>query len=231
MSTVRKMSSPIASTVVYLSVLFLACADLTLRACSKFSRLELSLFHHANVQNDDSFAASLIISLSSPESAVRIDAEEKLISFARTSAARRQLIIRELLKSVGKQQELDGNHRVLKNSFLYWKSATNIFAELNALEAVDVLIRCVHCSNGWEGNMGEPPASYALVRLGKPILQRLFEALKVESDAYKRMKIVLCIARIGGPEAIVDLEQALRSERNKDVRKIIKFNLSEMRSN
>ena len=77
--------------------------------------------------------------------------------------------------------------------------------------------------------MGEPPASSALVRMGKPILPRLFEALKAEPDAYKRMKIVLCIARIGGSEAVADLEQALRFESHKDVRNIIKFNLSEMK--
>lgn len=76
--------------------------------------------------------------------------------------------------------------------------------------------------------MGEPPASYALVRMGKPILPRLSKALSQERDAYKRMKIVLCIARIGGSEAISYLEQALRTESNKEVRNVIKFNLSEM---
>jgi len=66
--------------------------------------------------------------------------------------------------------------------------------------------------------------------MGEPILPRLFEALKDEPDAYKRMKIVLCIARIGGSEAVADLERALGFERYKDVRNIIKYNLSEMKA-
>ena len=79
--------------------------------------------------------------------------------------------------------------------------------------------------------MGEPPASYALVRMGEPVLPQLFEALKSKPDAYKRMRIVVCMARIGGSQAVAELEQALRFERHKEVRKIIKFNLSEMKSN
>ena len=138
---------------------------------------------------------------------------------------------RSALSSVKAEKELDGTHNILQTSFPYWQSVTNIFVELDASEGVDVLIRCVQCSNGYSGSMGEPPASLALVRMGKTILPKLSNALTEENDPYKRAKIVLCIARIGGSEAITNLERALRTERNKDVREVIKFNLSEMKSN
>jgi hypothetical protein len=79
--------------------------------------------------------------------------------------------------------------------------------------------------------MGEPPASSALVRIGKSILPKLSTALSQEREPYKKKKIVLCIARIGGSEAIRNLEHALRSETNKEIRKVIEFNLAEMKSN
>jgi len=99
MTTAKKVSSPIAWIIVCLSALFIGCPNLCLQACSKFSSFELSVSQNPNDQNDNSVAASLIISLSSTDIAVRTDAEEKLIDFARTSGARRQLIIKELLRS------------------------------------------------------------------------------------------------------------------------------------
>ena len=118
-------------------------------------------------QNDEAAVAPLVSCLQSMTDEVRTDAEKKMIAFAQTSPTRRELVINKLLSSVNAEKELDGTHSILETSFLYWTSVTNIFAELDAREAVDVLIRCVQCSNGWTGNMGEPPASYALVTDGQ----------------------------------------------------------------
>jgi hypothetical protein len=103
---------------------------------------------------------------------------------------------------------------------------TTQFSE--ALEAVDVMIKCIHCGNGYTGNMGEPPASYALVRIGRLAIPKLSEALVHDPNGYKRIKITLCLGRIGGSEAKLALRRALRSEPEKDVRDEIKFVLSEM---
>ena len=201
----------------------------TVAACSGSSS-ELTSYR-PNVQDDDALTTALVNSLSSTTDQIRTDSEKKLIDFARISSARRELVINKLLSSVKAEKELDGTHTILETSFPYWQSVTNIFAELNATEAVDVLINCVQCGNGWSGTMGEPPASFALVRMGTPILPRLSKALSQESVPNKRAKIVLCIARIGGSEAISFLEQALRSESDREVRKVIKFGLSGMKSN
>lgn len=222
---VRKISRPIVWAMMCASLLFAGVSG-----CSKFASQKVSGAYPPSIQTDDTVVATLVSSLWSTKDEDRADSEEKIIAFAQKSPAKRELVINKLLSSVNAEKELDGTHTILNTSFLYWKSVTNIFVELNATEAVDVLIRCVQCSNGMTGNFGEPPASVALVRMGKPILPRLSKALGEELDAYKRMKLVLCIARIGGSEAISYLEQALGSETHKDVRNVIKFNLSEMKS-
>jgi hypothetical protein len=223
---VRKISRPVIWTMICAGLLLVVVSG-----CSKFTPETVSGAYIPSMQSDDTLVATLVSSLWSTRDKDRTDSEKTIIAFAQKSPAKRELVINKLLSSVNAEKELDGTHTVLNTSFVYWKSVTNIFVELNATEVVDVLIRCVQCSNGMTGNFGEPPASVALVRMGKPILPRLSKGLGQERDAYKRMKLVLCIARIGGLEAISYLEQALRSEPDKDVRNVIKFNLSEMKSN
>lgn len=225
---IMKSNPRLLQVIVWMRI-FAAVILLSLPGCSSLSSEKVSAYN-PSTQNDDALIATLSSSLWSSELEVRTDSEKKLIDFAQSSPAKRELVINKLLNSVNAESELDGTHTVLDTSFLFWTSVTNIFVELNATEAIDVLIRCVHCSNGMTGNFGEPPASFALVRMGKPILPRLAKALNLESDSYKRIRIVLCISRIGGTEAVSDLEQALQSESHRDVRELIEFNLSQMKS-
>ena len=199
-------------------------------ACFGYISAESLVAYNPSSQSDDSVVTTLVGSLWSPERQVRKDSERKLIVLAQTSPQKRELVINKLLNVVNGQPELDGTHNILNTSFDFWSSVTKIFAELDATEAVDVLIRCIQCSNGYSGHMGEPPASVALVRMGQAVLQKLSNALTRDPNAYRRMKMVLCIARIGGSEAISALEQRLQAERDKDVRKMIRFNLSQMKS-
>lgn len=228
MKPIRKALHPAVWTIIGAAVFLLALS--TFHVVSRFRSGELFTVDTSRTQDDDAATTALISSLWSANTDVRTDSEKRLIAFAQSSPPKRELVISKLLSSVNAEKELDGKHNVLESSFLFWQSVTNIFAELDAKEAVAVLIRCVQCSNGFSGNMGEPPASYALVLMGKPVLPALSNALSQERDAYKRMKMVLCISRIGGPEAISYLEQALQFESHKDVREAIQFNLAEMRS-
>lgn len=180
------------------------------------------------VQTGDNIIQGLISSLLSKEDNVRQEAERRLIDVARTSSQHRSEVILALLKSVRGIDELDGNHDVLKTSFLYWRSATNIFAALKATEAINVLIQCVHCSNGYTGTMGEPPASIALIQMGAVAVPKLSEGLQRDPDGFKRVKIALCLGRIGGTEASLALKRALRREREKAVRDAIRFILASM---
>jgi HEAT repeat protein len=174
--------------------------------------------------------SELINELRSSNSRTREEAIYRLIKLGQSSQATRKSIIDALLIAVNSENELDGSHTILKTTFSFWRGVTDIFIVLDAIEATDVLVRCIHCSNGYSGSMGEPPASVALVRLGTPVLPKLAYALRTDTDAYIRVKIVLCIARIGGPQAIIRLKQASRVERDKHVRNTIQSALSELRS-
>jgi HEAT repeat protein len=167
----------------------------------------------------------LIASLHSTDGNVRSDAEHALVAVAHKSSVDRKLVVEEVLEDVRKQEELDGTHSVLETTFLYWRSVTNIFVELQASEALDVLTKCVDCGNGYSGNSDEPPAAYALVRMGKLAVPKLAAALLNEPNGYKRIKIAICLSRIGGPEAKASLRRALRSEKSKAVREYIQIAL------
>jgi hypothetical protein len=180
----------------------------------------------AATREADKHIESLVLALSFKEDRMRSDAERQLLEMARTSPDKRKLVINELLKSVGTKEELNGSHSILKTTFAFWSSATNIFAELKASESLDVMIRCLHCGNGLTGNMGEPPAAYALFRMGELAVPKLSEALLHNPNGYVRIQSALCLGRIGGPQAELALRNALRTEKEKDVRDYISFVLN-----
>ena len=150
----------------------------------------------------------LIASLQSKENSRREDAERELVRLALTSSDNRRAVINALLQSVESIEELNGSHSVITKSFAYWSSVTTIFAKVKATEAINVLIRCVHCSNGYTGTMGEPPASIALIQIGAPAIPQLSEALLKDPNGYKRFKTALCLGRIGGPKAVIALRRS-----------------------
>jgi HEAT repeat protein len=167
-----------------------------------------------------------ISNLRSEDRTIREGAIKRLIEFAQTSQTARGSVIRDLVQAVDSEEELDGTHRVLKKTFLFWQSVNIVFLELKAVEAADVLVRCIQCSNGYTGRFGEPPASITLVRLGNLVLAKLSTALLSERDPSKRISIATCISRIGGPDAIAVLKRGLRAERDPRVRNAIRSSLS-----
>jgi len=205
----------------------LSCSRRGLASEQTFGSGQSAVTPKSQVQDDVDAMKRMIASLHSRDDNVRSEAEIALVVFARNSAANRELAIQEVLDDVSKQEELDGTHSVLTTTFLYWRSVTNIFVELQASEALDVLTKCVACGNGLLGNSDEPPAAYALVRMGKLAVPKLAAALLNEPNGYKRIKIVICLSRIGGPEATASLKRALRSEKTKAVREYIQIALAD----
>jgi HEAT repeat protein len=153
-------------------------------------------------------------------------AQRELIMLAHRSAADRDEIIRGLLKDVEAHDELDGRHAVLAKTFYYWFSVTKIFSELKATEAIDSMIRCIHCGNGYSGSFGDWPAFDALQNLGRLAVPKLSHALTIQPDEYVRSQVALCLGTIGGDEAERALRQARRTETSKDVLNSIKRGLA-----
>jgi HEAT repeat protein len=170
----------------------------------------------------------LVNSLRSPEESVRAGAERELLQLASSFSDNRHLVISRLLKSVDDVEALNGRHSVISNALPFWASVTDIFAKTKAMEAIDILIRCIHCGNGYTGSLAETPAFDALIQIGQSAVPQLSQAQR-DPNGYKRSRIALCLGCIGGRKARAALERSSRTEREKDVRDYIRFVLAEMR--
>lgn len=156
----------------------------------------------------------------------RLKAEQELIVLAQESKEQRQRVIQGLLEDVDRRNLLDGRHGVLfENEFPYWLSVTDIFAKLRATEALDILIKCIYCGNGYAGSLRRQPAFDALLVMGTSAVPKLSEALLNNPDEYAREQIALCLGTIGGKQAERALKHALRTETNKEVLQHIKIGL------
>jgi hypothetical protein len=180
-----------------------------------------------DVGQQSSFEAK-VEALMSEDEMRRETNENELLKLAQQSASDRQRVINQLLTSVRQKSALDGSHSVLSPViFEYWKAVTSLFWKLKATESVDVMIACVQCSNGLSGTEGDPPAAFALIRMGDLTVPQLTQALLREPDGFKRMQIVICLSRIGGSQAKSGLKKALHTEKDKTVREYIRRALSE----
>jgi hypothetical protein len=177
-----------------------------------------------NIANKDPIDA-LIQDLSASEEK-RNQAERQLSEIARNSTAQRQRVIQALVEDVNKHDELINRNLILSKSLDYLTSVARIFSSLRAVEAVDVLIRCIYCGNGMTGSLRQRPTFDALVSLGELAVPRLAESLMSNTDEYGRMNVALCLGNIGGPKARLALNRALRVERSKDVIRHIKWGLA-----
>ena len=136
-------------------------------------------------------------SLSSEDDRVRTAAEKELIRLGQGSSEQRKRVIQELLQSVEKQDDLrNGRCLVLGAKFSYWSSVTNIIAELKAVEAIDLLIKTIHCGNGYSGSLNEEPSLDALIKMGRMAIPKLSKALKQEPNVYIRIRISHCLSAL-----------------------------------
>lgn len=143
------------------------------------------------------YIQSLISSLSSENEQLRIEAEKELIRFGQESSEQRSKVIQSLLHSAEAQADLNnGRCFILGSRFSYWSSVTNVFAELRATEAIDLMIRTIHCGNGWTGSLNEEPSFDALFKMGKVAIPQLSEALKHESNQYRKIELSHCLSLI-----------------------------------
>jgi hypothetical protein len=70
--------------------------------------------------------------------------------------------------------------------------------------------------------MGDPPAAYALVRMGSLAIPKLSDALRQENNGYKKIQLVMSLSRIGGPQSKVALKRALATEKDETIRGYIR---------
>ena len=195
-------------------------------ACNMHARLpNQGQLTSAQTVNREDLVRELIKSLSD-RSDKRRAAEQEAIRVAQQSTSQRQKVIQALIEDVNRHDELRNKNAILTHDFDYWSSVTNIFSTLQAVEAVDIMIKCIYCGNGLTGSLSQRPAFDALSKMGELAVPRLSEFLTNDSDDYARAQIALCLGNIGGPRAKKALEHALRVEHNKDVARHIRWGLA-----
>ena len=207
------------TTLIFsLSLMSITCREARSRGMSPASS---TMSDSGGVQ--DQRVKDLITALSSTSGD---QAATELLSFANHSNAQRDSMVQALIADVNKHDELNGTHGILFDTLDYWIRVTRIFEQLKATEALDVMIRCIHCGNELTGSQSVRPAFSALTNLGSLAVPKLAAGLRTNPDAYVRSQIALCLGNIGGPEATKALKQALRNERDKEVVHHIKWGLA-----
>src|ERR1051325_4581778 len=89
-----------------------------------------------------------------------------------------------------------GKCYILGAKFNYWASVTNIFAELQAIEAIDLLITTIACGNGYTGSLRVEPSMNALVKLGTITVPKLRKAFRREKNKYVRIQLSHCLENL-----------------------------------
>lgn len=143
-------------------------------------------------------------------------------SSAKKSLECRQQIIDALIRAMRKpgSGEFADSQR-----FSLWRHGANLLAELQATEALDLLVANLDVTDGLSVSLGHYPAVDAVTRMGESAVPKLQTVLSENSNRYMRKFAVFCIASIGGTEARSVLIKALSSETDPCVNRFIHISL------
>jgi len=117
-------------------------------------------------------------------------------------------------------------------SLQLWRWGAEVLGDLKATEALDLLISHLNLT-GWtfSMSMSHQPALGGVIKIGPAAIPKLDQILKHSSDPTMRHSAVYCIATIGGLSAVTSLEESLRSESDRCVRRFIKASLDSFDEN
>src|SRR5258708_22825901 len=168
----------------------------------------------------------LIARLGSKSREERTRTENELLGLAaRSLQTHRTIIDRLILRSEAMQlNRLQANSR---DHFLVWLIANHLFQKLLATDAIDLLITNINYGDGYTGNGSDHyPGKDSLIILGADAVPQLSKALLINKDGWTRSQVALCLGNIGGAEAKLALEHALKTELDRDVGRYIEFSIA-----
>jgi len=151
-------------------------------------------------------------------------AAESLLTKARTVRGCRTQIVQALISRMALATDLTTNN--YENYFL-WLHGASLLAELNATEALDLLISNLNLSDGWSTSISEShlPALVAVLKIGLPAIPKLQIVLSSDSQAHRRNFAAFAIAYIGGTQARRALTNALPRETDPCVKNFLRISL------
>ena len=141
----------------------------------------------------------------------------KLTEVAKESPECREEIINALIEALNKADLQNDD-----SAFRLWAKGSGILGELRAVEALDLLIAHLDLNDGWfSASMVHEPVVGAMEKMGEVAVPKLAVALKHNPRKEIRLAAALCLATIGGSEALDALNSALTSETEECVRRLI----------
>ncbi len=151
-------------------------------------------------------------------------AQAWLLSKSGESEQCRAEVIAALMKAMDRPH-LDFTHD--KDSYYLWLYGAEVLGELKASEALDLLVSHLHLMdrNLYSSSMTHQPALRGVVEMGPVAIPKLDAVLRESPNPELRFDAVYCIATIGGPKAVESLSQALGSESNECVSRLIRISL------
>ena len=111
-------------------------------------------------------------------------------------------------------------------SYFLWLNGAVILGDLKAVECLDLLIEHLDLNDGFfSASMVHQPAILGIEKMGTLAVPKLRVALEQHPRREIRLATALCLADIGGIEAIAALKGALNTETDQCVRDFITLSL------
>ena len=149
---------------------------------------------------------------------------QALLTKARTAPVCRYEVIQALIGNMAQARDPAGNQY---ENFFFWQSGASLLGELQATEALDLLIANVDFTDGWSASISRYhfPALAAILSIGQPAIPKLQVVLGNDPKSHRRKFAAFCIAYIGGGQAKTALKSALSTETDPCVKAFLKVSL------
>jgi len=149
---------------------------------------------------------------------------ESLLSRARNSPGCRSEVVRGLIRAM---EQTPNPIRNRDENYFLWVHGSALLAELNATEALDLLIANIDLSDGWSASISQEhlPALVAILSMGEPAIQKLQIVLRNDSESHRRRLAAFGIAYIGGSQARKALTAALPGESDPCVKNFVRVSI------
>ncbi|HJP93694.1 MAG TPA: hypothetical protein VJ875_17170 [Pyrinomonadaceae bacterium] len=149
---------------------------------------------------------------------------ESLRTKAKTSPGCRTEIIEALIRGLEQASKDTTNQN---EKYFFWENGASLLGELNATEALDLLIANIDLTDGWSASISQShfPALTAIIRIGAPAIPKLQVVVGNDSVPYRRKFAAFCIAYIGGDRAKRALTSAVSGETDPCVKNFLRLSL------
>lgn len=144
-------------------------------------------------------------------------AKGNLLRYAETSPECRSDIIALLIQAMSKPNLSFVRD---KETYFLWLHGSGVLGSLKAVEGLDLLIDHLDVNDGmFSASLSHQPAVLGVMEMGALAVPKLDVALRHNENPDLRLAAALCLAHIGGPEALKSLEWAATSDADECVRR------------